>query len=357
MIKVKKSLTDAVSKEIQSKFDLDKYKTSKGLEGNIKFKELEWIPFGKALQDVLSIPGAPKGFISITRGRSDTGKTTTAIELAVSAQKMGILPVIIITEMKHSWDYWKKMGFKMEEVLDEEGEVIDYKGFFIYRDRSTINSIEDVSSFMLDILDDQSKEKLPYDLLFIWDSVGSIPCDQSIEKKNNNPMWNAGAITTQFGNFVNQKIMMSRKETSKYTNTFFVVNKTGVMPAIGPMGQPKMTNKGGDTFYWDSVIVITYGNISNSGTSRIQAVRNKKKIDYALRTKVAISKNHINGIATSGIIISTAHGFIKNDAKAIDKYKKKYSSEWEDILGKGPYTLEEDDSEWFETSLPLTLLD
>ena len=154
MIKVKKSLTDAVSKEIQSKFDLDKYKTSKGLEGNIKFKELEWIPFGKALQDVLSIPGAPKGFISITRGRSDTGKTTTAIELAVSAQKMGILPVIIITEMKHSWDYWKKMGFKMEEVLDEEGEVIDYKGFFIYRDRSTINSIEDVSSFMLDILDD-----------------------------------------------------------------------------------------------------------------------------------------------------------------------------------------------------------
>lgn len=342
------SLSKAVTKEIQSKFDLNKYKTNKGLEGNIKFKEHEWIPFSEALQDTLSIPGVLKGAITLVRGRSDTGKTTTAIEVAVASQKMGILPIIIITEMKHSWEYWRNMGFQMKEIFDEKGEVIDYEGFFIYRDRSNINSIEDVSAFILDMLDDQKKENLPYDLIFIWDSVGSIPCNQSIEKKNNNPMWNAGAITTQFGNFVNQKIMVSRKETSKYTNTFFIVNKTGVKPPEGPMSKPKMTNKGGDTFYWDASLVITFGNITNSGTSRLQAVRNKKKIDYALRTKVAISKNHINGVATSGIIISTAHGFIKNKKKDIDNYKKKYSSEWEKILGKGKYTIEEDDSEWEE---------
>ena len=49
----------------------------------------------------------------------------------------------------------------------------------------------------------------------------------SIDQGKNNPMWNAGAIATQFGNFVNQKIVLSRKEDQKYTNTFLIINKTG----------------------------------------------------------------------------------------------------------------------------------
>jgi hypothetical protein len=56
--------------------------------------------------------------------------------------------------------------------------------------------------------------------------------NESIEQGKNNPMWNAGAIATQFGNFINQQIVMSRKESSKYTNTLFVVNKVGVAPAL-----------------------------------------------------------------------------------------------------------------------------
>jgi len=77
---------------------------------------------------------------------------------------------------------------------------------------------------MIDILDEQSKGNLPYDLLFLWDSVGSIACRMSIEQGKNNPMWNAGAIATQFGNFINQQFPLSRKEKYPYTNTFFVIN-------------------------------------------------------------------------------------------------------------------------------------
>jgi hypothetical protein len=354
----RKSLTEAAGKELKAAFSLDKFKANKGLASNVKFKDQQWIPFSPALQEALSIPGIPMGHNSMVRGKSNTGKSTMTIEVATNAQKMGILPVLIITEMKHDWNHWKTMGFQIDDVVDEEtGEIIDQNGFFIYRDRSTLNSIEDIAAFVIDLLTEQKKGNLPYDLLFLWDSVGSIPCDMSINQGKNNPMWNAGAIATQFGNFINQQIVMSRKESSKYTNTLFIVNKVGVAPALTPMSQPRMTNKGGDTFYYDVSLCLTFGNVTNAGTSKINAVRDKKKVEFALRTKIACDKNHINGITTMGTIISTVHGFIADKPSAIDKYKKKYSNEWAGILGQGNFTVQEDNSEWDEKTATHDLFD
>jgi len=347
----KKDLSMAISQELQKGFNIDNFKVNKGLSSNVKFKEERWIPFSPALQETLSIPGCPMGHIMMVRGGSNTGKSTTAIELCVSAQKMGILPVIIMTEMKHDWTHWRTMGFEMEDVADEEtGEIIDHKGFFIYRDRSNINSIEDISSFILDLENEQAKGNLPYDLFFMWDSVGSIPCDMSIEKANNNPMWNAGAIASQFGNFVNSKIVSSRKESSKYTNTLFIVNKTGVSPAETARSFPKMTNKGGTTFYYDASLCITFGNITNAGITKIEAQNNNKKVHYATRTKVSCDKNHVNGIETRGTVINTIHGFIDDTPNALTKYKKAHSPEWKAILGQGEYVTIEDTSDWDEKS-------
>jgi hypothetical protein len=342
------SMKDAVSAEIKSKFSLEKFKERKLLNGDVKFKDQKWIAFSKALQDALGIPGVAMGHINLARGRSNTGKTTSLIEVAVEAQKAQILPVIIITEMKHDWNHWKKMGFQMNEILDNEGKVVDYDGFFIYRDITKVQSIEEVAALIMDLLSEQAKGNLPYDLLFVWDSSGSVPCQMCIEQGRNNPMWNAGAMATQFGNFVNQKIIMSRKEGQPYTNTLFAINKTGIMPPGSPFEKPKMTNKGGDTLFSDASIVLTFGNITNAGTSKIKATKDKKEVEFALRTKVACDKNHVNGITTKNTIISTVHGFIDDSPGAIDKYKKAHSSEWADTLGKGEYKVIEDNSEWTE---------
>ena len=124
MAKKKDSLTTAVSAEIKSNFNLDKFKEKKLLNSTVKFKEQKWIPFSEALQDSTSLPGAAMGHINLLRGHSNTGKTTALLELAINAQKMGILPVFIITEMKWSWEHAKQMGFQVEDVVDEEtGEV------------------------------------------------------------------------------------------------------------------------------------------------------------------------------------------------------------------------------------------
>lgn len=341
--KASKSLTAAVSAEIKSKFDLSNFKDKKGLSGNVKFKPQQWVPLSNAFQEVTSVPGIPTGHICLLRGHSDTGKTTALIEAAVSAQKTGILPVFIITEMKWNWEHAMQMGLDIEEVFDEEtGELIDYQGNFIYAERETIHTIEDVAAFILDLLDEQKKGNLPFDLMFLWDSIGSVPCELSVRSNKNNNEWNAGAMSTQFGNSVNQRITLSRKESSAYTNTLVCINKVWTAKPESPMGKPKLMNKGGFAMWFDATFVVTFGNIANAGTSKIKAIKDKKQVEFAKRTNLQIDKNHINGLTTRGKIIMTPHGFINDTDKDLKKYKDDHTKEWSKILGGGDFDIIEE---------------
>ena len=334
MPRVKKSLSEAVSKEIRSKFDLSAFKDKKGLKQNVKFKEQTWIPLSQAFQDVTSIPGIPMGHIVLLRGHSDTGKTTALLETAVSAQKRGVLPVFIITEMKWNWEHAQQMGLQVEEVVDKDtGEITNYEGEFIYADRETIHTIEDVAKFILDLIDEQKRGNLPYDLVFLWDSIGSVPCEMSVKSNKNNNEWNAGAMSTQFGNSVNQRITLSRKESSEFTNTLVCINKVWTAKAESPMGKPKLMNKGGFAMWFDSTFVVTFGNISNAGTSKIKAIKDGKQVEFAKRANLQIDKNHINGVTTRGRIVMTPHGFINDDPNELKKYKEQNAKEWAKILG------------------------
>jgi len=344
--KKSESLTAALSSELRSNFDLTKFKEKKMLNQNVKFKEQRWIPLSPAFQEVTSVPGIPMGHIVLLRGHSDTGKTTAMIEAAVSAQKMGVLPVFIVTEMKWNWEHAVQMGLHVKEIVDEQtGEILNYEGNFIYVDRETLHTIEDVAAFILDLLDEQKKGNLPYDLLFLWDSIGSVPCELSVKSNKNNNEWNAGAMSTQFGNNVNQKMTLSRKESSPYTNTLVCVNKVWTAKAEVPMGQPKLMNKGGFAMWFDATFVVTFGNIMNAGTSKIKAIKDGKQVEFAKRTNIQIDKNHINGVQSRGKIIMTPHGFINDTDKELKAYKDAHASEWMKVLGGMDFDIfEEQDS-------------
>ena len=344
MARKKKSLSEAVSSEIKANFNLDSFKSKKGLTSKAKFKEQEWIPLSDAYQEITSVPGIPMGHIVLLRGHSDTGKTTALLEAAVSAQKRKVLPVFIITEMKWNWEHAVQMGLEVNEVVDEEtGEILDYTGNFIYVDRESINSIEDVASFILDLIDEQKKGNLPYDLLFLWDSIGSVPCEMSLKSNKNNNEWNAGAMSTQFGNNVNQRIVLSRKESSPYTNTLVCINKVWTLKAESPMGQPKLMNKGGYAMWFDSTFVVTFGNVMSAGTSKIKAIKDGKQVEFAKRVNIQIDKNHINGVTTRGKIVMTPHGFILDNDKSLKAYKEQKRCLESVFLGGGDFRVAEED--------------
>jgi len=164
-------------------------------------------------------------------------------------------------------------------------------------------------------------------------------------------------MSQQFGNFINQRFPLSRKESSKYTNTMVAINKIWVAPAETIMSQPKMKMKNGETMFLDSTIVLTFGNITNSGTSKHKATKNGKEVEFAKRTKVSCDKNHVTGITTKGTITMTVHGFIPDEKSAIDSYKKEHSNEWVQILGSADFDLVEDATDWEENVKDIPLLE
>lgn len=323
------------TKKIAKKdFSLSDYKKGKQ-DKPVSEKPQEWIKINEAFQQALNLPGFPCNKITIIRGHSDTNKTTLLIDGIKNAQNMGILPVIIITEMKWSWDHAKQLGMNLDVGVNEETGEETIDGFFLYKDRTELETIEDLAFYINTIIDDQESGALQHDVCFFIDSFGSLQCKKSKESKNNNNQWNAGAMSTEFGNVINQRINLTRSKNVSYNTSMVAINKVWVdVPMLG-VGVPKMKNKGGDTMFYDASLIITCGNVANSGASKLKATRGGRQFTWGTRAKISVDKNHINGISTSAHLIGTAHGFILDEKKYVDQYKKDYNEYFENVLADG----------------------
>jgi hypothetical protein len=91
-------------------------------------------------------------------------------------------------------------------------------------------------------------------------------------------------------------------------------------------------------------LVFLFGNQKKSGINHITATKNGRTVSYAIRTKISILKNHVNGIQfKDGKIIAVPQGYIDDTKEALEEYKKQYSQYWNAILsGTGEIVLEEE---------------
>jgi hypothetical protein len=101
-------------------------------------------------------------------------------------------------------------------------------------------------------------------------------------------------------------------------------------------------NKNGMAMWFDATVIVTFGNVTNSGTSKIKAIKAGKQVEFAKRTNVQVEKNHINGITTRGKIVMTPHGFIEDTPKAIDSYKASNRDKWLTLLGSTDFDIVEE---------------
>jgi len=309
-----------------------------------KYKEDSFFDVGEAFYKACGIPGPVEGHINVFLGHSDTGKTTALVKAAVDAQKKGKLPVFIITEQKWDFEHAKLMGFDCD--LNENGE---WSGTFLFNDG--FSYIEQITDYINELIDEQQKGNIPYDLVFFWDSVGSVPCKMTFEGKGGK-MHNASTLADKIGMGINQRITGSRKEDSKFTNTLIIVNQPWVELPDNPFSQPRIKMKGGEAIFLNSTLVFLFGNQKNSGTSKINATKNGRKVSFATRTKVSILKNHVNGIGFSdGRVIVTPHNFIGDDANEIKKYKESHSSYWVEQFEKAGEKVEDDGFELIEENV------
>ena len=300
-----------------------------------KYKETNFYFCGDAFLNACGLPGPVMGGINMLLGHSNAGKTTALILAAVDAQKKGHLPVFIITEKKWDWTHAIELGLKAEK--NSNGE---YDGDFIFND--SFDYIEQATDFINDVLNEQEKGNIPYSLCFLWDSIGSIPCKMTFDGAGG-AMHNGRVLSDKIGMGLHSRISKSKKDDYPYYNTLIVTNQPWVQPPDNPFGQPEIMAKGGNAVWLASSVVFLFGNQKKAGISHIDATKNGRKISYAIRTKVSILKNHVNGIAyKDGKIVAVPQGFISDTKESLDKYKKEYSDYWNNILGgEGDFTIVE----------------
>jgi hypothetical protein len=116
-----------------------------------------------------------------------------------------------------------------------------------------------------------------------------------------------------------------------------------------PMAQPEIKSKGGDAIWLASSLVFLFGKQKKAGINHIDATKNGRKVSFAIRTRISILKNHINGLGyKDGKILAVHNGYIADTKEALDKYKKEFSDYWVQKLGGEEYIIEESNDDYLE---------
>ena len=293
-----------------------------------KYKPQEWIEMSPAYMQTFNLPGIPIGHMCMIYGKSDTGKSTMAMELATYAQKQGIVPVLIITERKFSVKRLENMGFDSENAI-------------IFND---VKTIEDGALHVKQILDDLDNPKLKdfkFDVCFIWDSIGATPTRDELERKEDEGeggamMKAARVMKEEFQRYLVHRINGTRAESCPYNATLFMVNQGYMSPPNIQMGKRNTTIEpyGGDSLVLPSTLIFRMGGVMTR-SAKVDATRNGEKMNYAIKSGILLEKNHITETSAKGTIICTNHGFVLDDKNALDEYKSKYAPDWNLEYEKG----------------------
>jgi hypothetical protein len=288
------------------------------------------------------LPGIAKGYTTLFRGFSNTGKSTALCEALVAAQKSGVLPIIIDTENNLSRDRLTLMGFDWEsgfyievdnQYLLEEIGLKKKKDF-----KPEEGTIEDMAEAINFFLNKQETGELPYDLFFAIDSIGTLDCDQVAKARVNdttqNNMWNAGAYERSFKGILNYRLPNSRKASRQYTNSMACVQKIWLQS--NPVGQPTIKHKGGDAFLFGARLIFHHGGKSTGSVKQITAIAKGKEITFGTSAAIETFKNQVGGklggISISGKLISTPHGYIEDTPASIADYKKNHLDYFKSVL-------------------------
>ena len=127
----------------------NKEETSSEIKISNANKPMSWILMPKAFQEATGLGGLPENTVISVLGHSNVGKTTLLNHAIVSAQRQGLIPVIIDTENSFSFKYAQNMGFEATPVYGDvevddvdvdtgeittriENQIVNWEGDFIY---------------------------------------------------------------------------------------------------------------------------------------------------------------------------------------------------------------------------------
>lgn len=300
---------------MSKKFDLKAYINTVTV-ADTPHKKDKFVVLDECLHAVLGMPGIPLGHITQVFGKSDTGKTSLMFHTAACAQQQGILPVIIITEGKVSWDRAMSMGFDRSNAI-----IIEDKEY-----------LEDVFQTIDKITADVASGTLPMDVCIFWDSVGNtLSRDEVIQNKDGTlekkqTMMKAAKVISENMRIISKKINDTKKVSYPKTVGLFMINQCYTKPASFPGGMPTMVPYGGEAIWYKSSLVLR-----TQRTKKLSATRDGIKLGFGITSKISVDKNHLSNVSHTGEFVITADAIIPNEPTAIKLYKDSHKDGWGEI--------------------------
>jgi len=305
-------------------FDIKEYLKSKKAKKKVVYKPESYLPIDPCLQEIMGLPGLPRGHIYQAYGKSDTGKTTILNHLIAEIQKKGEdLPVVYITEAKVDWDRATQMGVDLENniIIEEDFE-----------------TIEQVFDDMFEKIAEQKAGLLPKNLVFLWDSIGNTLSEAEFEvdsegkREIKGTMMKAAKVIKGYMRHFSPLINKTRRDDSPFLNTMFLVNQAYTQPPKPPATESKLVPYGGDGVWFASSLSFEVKRVG-----KLFVTRGGKRVKFAIKSKIAVLKNHISGIEKSGEFIIAPDKIMINKDTELKKYKDIHKKDW----GKIPTTEEE----------------
>jgi len=293
------------------KFDLAKYKESINV-AQVPFKEDKLIPISPALQAITGLQGLPLGHVVQIYGPSNGGKSSLAYYLAKEAQGVGVTPIFVTTEGKVDYTRMEKMGIDLDNMIGDTAEFL-----------------EDLFGRLDKYVSDQATGELPMDILLIVDSIGntisrdSVTINKDGTSEIGGAMMKAAKVVRERMRIMSHKINNTRKVNSKFSAGLVFINHSYKTPPQFPGGPTLDTPYGGDGIYYASSLVIKVRK-----QKVLKASKDGTDITFGLVSKLAVEKNHINGISNEGVFVITPDAIIANEAGAINEYKTAHKSSW-----------------------------
>lgn len=296
-----------------SKFDLDAYK-KKIKVADTPLKKDKFVELDPCMHEILGMPGLPLGHITEIYGKSDTGKTSIMFHAAAQAQAQGILPIMIITEGKVSWDRAAAMGF-------------DSEGFCIVRE--DLQYLEEVYQFMGKVCADVGSGELPHDVMIFWDSLGNtlsqkeveVQKDGSIERKST--MMIAGKTNSEGLRVLSTQVNNTRKVSYPKTVGITIINTCYTKPPAFPGGMSSEVPYGGEAAWYKASLIL-----KTKRRKKLTATKNGVAMGFGIVSSISVEKNHITNTSHSGEYVITGNAIIPNEKASIDAYKEENKDSW-----------------------------
>lgn len=299
----------------KKKFNLEAYKSS--IKANSEpLKSEKFIELHPCLHEIIGMPGLAQGHISQIYGKSDTGKTTFMFHTIAQCQKQGILPIVIITEGKVDWDRAALMGVNKEEAIIEEG--LEY--------------IEEMYDFMQRRITDMMNGDLPTNICFFWDSLGNSVSELEEEKdkdgyvvKKKGMQVAARAHSNGLRSF-SRMINNTRKHDCPFFASALLINTGYNKPPTFPGGPTTYVPYGGESPWFKSSLIL-----KTTKKAKLEATKDKKRVNFGINTRISVEKNHINGVSLKGDFAITADEILPMEKQAIADYKERNKDTWGDL--------------------------